>query len=107
MRILNNPVDVYVASQQLYLVENTKEVVRPLGSWSQSGIRTHKGVVAKWRLVNVVEGADFLIGRIFPGENWKKKKCNMRKKIKLSGMKPAALNRSPPDTPMQINKSFA
>lgn len=96
MRILNNPVDVYVASQQLYLVENTKEVVRPLGSWSQSGIRTHKGVVAKWRLVNVVEGADFLIGRIFPGENWKKKKMQYEEKDKTFWDEASSSQQIPP-----------
>lgn len=53
--------------RQAYLVENPKEIVRPLGSWSQSGIGTDKGVVAKGSFVNIVERAYFLISRVFPG----------------------------------------
>lgn len=65
MEFVTNSANVYVLSRaggrQPYLVENTKEIVRPLGSWSQSGIRTDKGVVAKGSFVNVVERANFLI----------------------------------------------
>ena len=57
---------------QDYLVENTEEVVRPLGSWSQGGIRAHKGVVAEGSFVNIVERAHFLISRVFPREKLRK-----------------------------------
>lgn len=46
----------------MYLVQNAKEVVRPLWPRSQSSIGAHKRVVAKRGFVNVMEGADLLIG---------------------------------------------
>lgn len=56
------------STQRPYPVQNAKEVVRPLGPRGQSGIGAHKRVVAKRGFVNVVEGADLLIGRVFPAE---------------------------------------
>lgn len=58
--------------RRTYLVENTKEIIRSLGSWSQSGIHADKGVIAKGSFVNIVERADFLISRVLPGENREK-----------------------------------
>lgn len=90
--VIANPVNVYVLlreGKQSHLAENTKEIVRPLGSWSQSGVRTDKGVVAERSFVNIVERAHFLISRVFPKENVKKK-VNMSNKILRSGMEPAA-----------------
>lgn len=49
------------SGRSLYLVENTEEIVRPLGSWSQRCIRTDKRVVAEGSFVNVVERAHFLV----------------------------------------------
>lgn len=46
----------------LYLVENAKEVVWPLGSGGDGCISTDEGVVAEWSLVDIVEGSNFLIG---------------------------------------------
>lgn len=60
---------IHKSCVQSYLVENTKEVVWPLGSWIQSGIRTDKGIVAEGFFVNVVKGAYFLISRVFPTES--------------------------------------
>lgn len=73
LKFVTNLANVFTPSRggagQLYLVENTKEIVRPLGSWSQSGIRTDKRVVSKGSFVNVVERADLLVSRVFPRDN--------------------------------------
>ena len=62
--------------RQTHLVENPKEIVRPLGSWSQRGVHAHEGVAAKRSLVDIVERADFLIRRVFP-KNKKKEQRNV------------------------------
>lgn len=72
-----------------YLAENTKEVVRPLGSWSERGVHTDEGVVAEGGFVNVVEGAHFLISRVFPKPNGRK--VDVSKRDAGAVMEPAAL----------------
>lgn len=49
-----------------YLVENAEEVVGPLGPRRQRGVGADERVVTKRRLVDVVEGTDLLVGRVFP-----------------------------------------
>lgn len=71
---MNYPFNSYCIEQlivgTLYLVENAKEIVGPLGSWSDGSICTDERVVAKGSLVHIVEGAHFLIGRVLPGNKY-------------------------------------
>lgn len=57
---LGHPVSAE-ATRCAYLIEYTKEIVRPLGSWREGGICADEGVVAKWSFVNIVERTHFLI----------------------------------------------
>lgn len=56
-----------------YLFQDPEKVVRPLGPWGESRVHADKRVVAEGCLVDVVKRADFLVSRVFPGEDRREK----------------------------------